>query len=120
MNIALIILVALITITTQLILKFAIGKLAEVGVTSSNTIDFIWGAISSPYIWGAVLLQGTGFLLWLFVISRYKLGVAFAMSGAFFYVFLALAAWYFFNETLGTRQWAGIIIISLGVWVLTK
>ena len=35
---------------------------------------------------------------WVVVVSRVKLGVAFSMSGAFFYILLALLSWWFYDE----------------------
>lgn len=50
--------------------------------------------VASPKFWGAVVIQGVGFLVWIAVVSRVKLGPAFATSGALFYILLAVASWY--------------------------
>jgi drug/metabolite transporter (DMT)-like permease len=49
------------------------------------------------------------------VVTREKLGVAVAFTGASFYVLMALSAWYFYGETLSALQGVGIGLIVLGV-----
>jgi multidrug transporter EmrE-like cation transporter len=82
-------------------------------------VDFILAAISSPYVLTAILLQGIGFMLWIFVLSKMKLGLAFATSGAFFYILIALSSWYLYGEELSIPQWVGLALISLGVILIS-
>ena len=72
-------------------------------------------AVLSPSIIAAVVIQGVGFLVWVVVVSRMKLGVAFAISGAFFYLFIAVASWLIYDEKLSFLQWGGLAMISVGV-----
>ncbi len=71
-------------------------------------------AVLSPSIIGAVAIQGVGFLVWVVVVSRMKLGIAFAISGAFFYLFIALSSWLIYGEKLSVLQWGGLAMISCG------
>jgi multidrug transporter EmrE-like cation transporter len=58
-------------------------------------------------------------LTWFLVVTREKLGIAVAFSGASFYIFMALSAWYFYDETLTILQCAGIGLIILGLVCVT-
>jgi drug/metabolite transporter (DMT)-like permease len=64
---------------------------------------------------GAFFLQGIIALFWVYVLSRTKLIYLFTMSGAFFYILLALTSWIVLGEKLSLIQWLGVFMISFGV-----
>ncbi len=113
----LVLVTTLCTIGGQLILKRAMVTLRP--LQSQGIIEFLIGAAVSPLVWAALVLQILGYVAWMFVISREKLSVAFALSGSTFYLLMALASWYFFHERLGTAQWLGLALISVGVVLVT-
>lgn len=76
---------------------------------------FLLEAAQSPWIYASVAVQGFGYILWMVVVSRVKLGVATASTSAGFYVLAAIAAWAIYGETLGYAQWVGIGLVTLGV-----
>jgi drug/metabolite transporter (DMT)-like permease len=110
----LVVIVTLCTIFSQLILKRGVGQLVEV-LKEAGRIEFIMSAATSPYVIAALSLQGAGYVVWLFVLTQERLSVAFAMSGSFFYILMAAASWFFYDERLSLGQWAGLFIISIGV-----
>ncbi len=102
------------TLGSQLLIKRAVLDLAT-RAPGLKGFDWMLAAVTSPPVIAAVALQGLGFLVWVVVVSRVKLGVAFAMSGASFYILLAAASWWFYGERLAPGQWLGLILISTGV-----
>ena len=76
---------------------------------------YVVSAIQSPWVLASIVLQATSYFVWLVVLSRMKLAVAVALSGAFFYVLMGIAAWQLFGESLGARQWLGIGFVAIGV-----
>lgn len=113
----LVLLTTLCTIGGQLILKRAVTDLKP--LMAQGPIEFLWGAALSPMVYAALALQVLGYVSWMFVISREKLSVAFALSGSTFYLLMAAASWYFFGERLGQAQWLGLVLISVGVVLVT-
>lgn len=105
------------TIAGQLILKRAVTELKP--LLQAGPVDFLIGAALSPLVIAALSLQVLGYVAWLFVLSKEKLSVAFALSGSSFYLLMAVASWYFFGERLGTAQWLGLVLISVGVVLIT-
>lgn len=101
------------TIIGQLILKRAIGELRY--LQSHGVLEFVLGAAMSPLVWAALTMQILGYVVWFYVISREKLSVAFALSGAMAYLLMAFASWLVYNERLGGLQWLGLVLISVGV-----
>lgn len=113
-SVLLIFLVSLATLGSQLLLKKGVGGLAASGPPGAN-LPFLVRAFLSPYVISALVLQAMGYIIWIMVISRVKLGYAFAVSGGFFYILLAAAGWLLFNEALSFLQWLGILLITTGV-----
>lgn len=114
----LILVTVLCTIGGQLILKQAVDGLKP--LLASGPLDFLIGAAMSPLVISALFLQVLGYVSWLFVLSREKLSIAFALSGSTLYILTALASWYFYNERLTVPQWLGFFLISAGVALVTS
>lgn len=114
----LILITTLSTIGAQLMLKQGLGPLSV--MANTNKLGFLGQAVATPWVWAALVLQVFGYLVWFFVISQEKLGVAFAVSGAFFYMIMAFMAWLLFGEQLSTVQWAGLGLIATGVVALAR
>ena len=110
----LLILVSINTTASQLLLKKGVTQLGGVR-TLTDLPRFIILAVTSPWIMLSVCLQIAGYLMWFLVVTREKLGIAVAFTGASFYIFMALSAWFFYGETLTALQTTGIALIVLGV-----
>jgi len=113
-NIVFISIIAFGTITAQIILKKGLLLLGGVQFSSGVMVE-IFRITHSPYVMGAFVLQGIIALFWIYVLSRTQLVYLFTMSGAFFYILLALASWIVLDERLSLIQWLGVFMISLGV-----
>jgi drug/metabolite transporter (DMT)-like permease len=101
------------TIVSQLLLKK--GIIINSNILPIKTIQSLIKILISPFVLGAIFLQIIGYIVWIFVISRMKLGLAFAISGSFFYILLALASWVLYKEKLSSIQWIGLVLITSGV-----
>jgi len=118
MSVYLLILIAtLCTLGGQLILKPAVLGLKS--LLQAGPIEFLIGAATSPQVIAALGLQVLGYVAWLFVLSKEKLSIAFALSGASFYILMAFASWLFYGERLSAAQWLGLLMISVGVILVT-
>lgn len=113
--------IAFVTITTlggQLLIKDAVVGIAA-RTPMPTGLDWVAAVLQSPKIWLSIGVQALGFLAWVGVLSRMKLGPAFAMWGAFFYLLLALAGWWLHGEKLAPVQWLGIVFVSAGVLMMS-
>ena len=114
MNIALMSVIAFGTITAQILLKKGLLSLGKLDFSSGIRVEVL-RIFHSPYVVGALLLQGIIVFLWIYVLSRTQLVHLFTITGAFVYILLALVSWIILGETLTSVQWIGVILISLGV-----
>lgn len=113
-NIFFVLIIAFGTINAQLILKKGLILLGGIDFSSGVMVEIL-RLMHSPYVMGAFFLQGIIALFWVYVLSRTKLIYLFTMSGAFFYILLALTSWIVLGEKLSLVQWLGVFMISFGV-----
>jgi len=107
------------TVASQLLLKQAMKAIPAPGAIS-DLGGFFFHAALSPWVYASLLMQIAGYLVWLIVVSKEQLGVAFATSGAFFYLLVGLSAWLIHGERLSLPQWTGIGLITLGVVLVSR
>jgi drug/metabolite transporter (DMT)-like permease len=102
------------SVISQLVLR---RGLQELGSPSSlyGLPRFLGHAALSYWIYASVALQILSYVMWMLIVSREKLGVATATVGAGFYTLMALSAWIIYGETLSPMQWAGIVLVTVGV-----
>jgi len=110
----LIIAVTVNAVVGQLLLKHALAGLGGIAAFA-NFPKFVLDAAKSPWIYTSLAIQVFGYVLWMILISRVKLGVATASVGAGFYVLMAVCSWGVFGESLTYVQWLGIGFITIGV-----
>ena len=106
------------TLGSQLLIKHAVTQLAT-RTPSLAGMHWLLAALLSPAVIAAIAIQGIGFIVWVVVVSRVKLGVAFAISGGLFYILMAVVTWLLYGERLSFGQWAGLALISCGVLMVS-
>lgn len=98
----------------QLMLKMAsMGAKEETGLTA-----FYFALLKTPYVWLGGLSYGLSFLIWMKVLAEFDLSFARPFVGLS-YILVALLAWFFLNEKITPARWAGILLITAGLVVLS-
>jgi small multidrug resistance pump len=72
----------------------------------------------TPYVIGGILLYGTSFLLYMYLISKFDLGYIIPLTTAFVYVCIFLASFLLFNEVFTVIKITGIVFIVAGLILL--
>jgi len=106
----LVILVSLFTCVGQLCQKQA-AQTWEQAADRRLSITLRWLAL-------AVIFLGLGMLIWLNVLQRLPLSVAYPMLSLNF-VLVTLAARWLFNEPTTLRHWCGVFSIMLGILLMS-
>ena len=78
----------------------------------------IWAAALYPPMWVAVSLLAGHFFLWLRVLAVLDLSVAVPLT-ACNYIFNALLVQWRLGESVSSRTWAGTLLITLGVLLVS-
>lgn len=100
-------------VTGQVLWKIAVNPIHQWNVST-----FVSLALSPYFLGGAVLyVIATG--LWLIILSKLPLSIAYP-SQSISYVFGTILAYFFFHESVQPTQWVGIIVIIFGVYLIAK
>ena len=97
-------------------LFFKIGTLSTGihNVTIANVLEFASRVTSNPWLWIGVIFYLANFFLWIALLSRVDLSVAFPLS-SMTYIIVPLLAVVFLREHVHLVRWAGIFFIIIGV-----
>lgn len=74
--------------------------------------------LTGRWLASALVLLALGLLVWLIVLQRLPVGIAYPMLSINF-VLVTLCGRFFFNEPIGSRHWAGVILIMVGVILMS-
>ena len=120
-NILLIIIVASLTITSQIFLKKGLRMIG--GVRASNMQEIfstILRFLQNKFIILGVCVAAVTAFLWLAVISKIELTTAFPISGGIFYILLFLFSWFFLGETITLAKILGVAVIISGIYLIFR
>lgn len=95
----------------QLLWKTGMNKLDT--AKGESVVTLLW----SPHIWGGLVLYGIATVMWLYVLKKLPLSLAYPLQ-SLAYVLGMVAAVYLFHETVPLQRWIGAAIILIGVIVL--
>jgi multidrug transporter EmrE-like cation transporter len=109
MNYLLFVIQAVITTAGLLILRANLDGFTF-GSSITNLRDF------GPILFG-IFIYGLSFLMWLAILSRTKVSIAYPITIGLTLVFTLLGARIFLNETLGIQAAVGVILITIGVLI---
>ncbi|MBV4458376.1 EamA family transporter [Pseudomonas sp. COR58] len=96
-----------------------LGQVAQkYAVESWRGTDSSWAdKLRSPWLWLALSALGGGLLVWLLVLQRMDVGIAYPMLSLNF-VFITLIARFVFREPIDRRHWFGVLLVIGGVALL--
>ncbi|MFC6338697.1 EamA family transporter [Pseudomonas sp. CCM 7891] len=75
--------------------------------------------LRSPWLWSALACLGLGLLVWLLVLQRLEVSVAYPMLSLNF-VLVTLVARFVFHEPIDARHWLGVALVVAGVVLLGR
>lgn len=107
----------LFAVVGQLLLKSGMLVLGPLDFSFKNVLFLIVNIFKSIHILIGLFLYGFSLILWLFALSKLKLSLAYPAT-SLMYVFIILASWLIFKETINFYQILGIIIILVGLCFL--
>ncbi len=103
----------------QLLLKAGTNRIGHFDFSLGNALPIGWQLATNPYIFGGLSCYVISVVVWIMALSRVPVSIAYPML-SIGYVVNALAAWWLFGESLTTMRIAGIGIIIVGVYLVTK
>lgn len=100
---------------SQVFLKFGLNKISNVSFGYLVLVSIV----KSVYFWLTALTTVIAGVIWIFVLWKYDFSTAYPLI-SISYIFGLLAAVFIFNETVPMVRWAGVCVILLGIFLVTK
>jgi drug/metabolite transporter (DMT)-like permease len=108
----------LLTVTGQLLLKKGMINVGRVG-SVKEVVPTLIHAFLNPFVIGGISVYGFTTMIWLVILSRVKLSVAYPMI-SLGYVISIFFAWLFFKESVPKIRVIGAIVICIGVYLVAS
>ncbi|EKE01597.1 MAG: quaternary ammonium compound-resistance protein [uncultured bacterium] len=115
----LILLAVVFNTVAQLVFKIGMGQIGTFIFHWSNFIPIILKVIASPWIIIGIFIYVGSVGVWLMVLSRTQVSIAYPLS-SLAYVTSAIAAYYLLGEDLSIIRIVGIAVILLGVYMVAR
>jgi multidrug transporter EmrE-like cation transporter len=109
----------LLNAAAQLALKQGMRQIGEFEFALANALPIGWQVGTNPFVALGILFYVVSVGIWILVLSRVEVSLAYPML-SIGYVVNALAAWWLFGESLTPTRIAGIAVICFGVWLLSR
>lgn len=118
-NFLLILLGVVLNAVAQLLLKAGTNALGNLNISRVEILPTVLRTTLEPYILGGLACYVFSLAIWILVLSKVEVSVAYPML-SIGYIINAIAAWYLFGEIISAQKMAGITIIILGVYFIAR
>ena len=102
----------------QITLKLGMTAVGRIG-TGTDVGDTARRIVTSPLVMLGLCLYGLGAIIWLVVLSRVSLSLAYPLLGLT-YVVVTIAAYALLGENVSLLRWLGVLLVSIGVAVIAQ
>ena len=109
----------LLSVTGQILLKQGMNQVGQIEGAFSQIVSKIFQALSNPFVIGGIGVYGSTTLIWLVILSRIKLSVAYPMI-SLGYVITIMFSWLLFKEDVPKLRVLGGLVICIGVYLVSK
>jgi len=103
----------------ELFFKQGVSATGTDHVALQNCLIFFTKLVGQPTLWFGVLAYALNFILWLAVLSRIDLSVAFPIGNAT-YIIIPFLSMIVLHEKITLLRWIGIACIIIGVTLISR
>jgi len=115
----LILLGVLLNAFAQIALKQGMRTIGHFAFSFENILPVGSRVFVNPYVLAGLFAYVVSVVVWLMALSRVEVSYAYPLLSVG-YIVAAFAGQVFFQEALTPVRWAGILIICLGVFLITR
>lgn len=118
--ILLVLLTCAVSVGGQICLKLSMNAVGGVTVERlASPLALVGQLFARPVFWIGMMLYVLALALWLVVLSRFDLSLAYPLL-SLNYVLLVLAGWLIFREPLTMSKVLGTVVICLGIGIIAR
>ena len=103
----------------QLLLKAGTNAVGHFEFSRDNIWPVGWQLATEPHIMGGLAFYVISVVVWIMALSRVEVSIAYPML-SIGYVVNAMAAWWLFGEAVSLTRLAGIGVIIVGVYIVSR
>lgn len=103
----------------QLLLKAGTNAVGHFEFSRDNILPVGWQLATEPHIMGGLAFYVVSVVVWIMALSRVEVSIAYPML-SIGYVVNAMAAWWLFGEAVSLTRLAGIGVIIVGVYIVSR
>jgi multidrug transporter EmrE-like cation transporter len=103
----------------QLLLKAGTNAVGHFEFSRDNILPVGWQLATEPHIMGGLSFYVISVVVWIMALSRVEVSIAYPML-SIGYVVNAMAAWWLFGEAVSLTRLAGIGVIIVGVYIVSR
>ncbi len=108
----------LLTVIGQILLKQGVSEVGRIN-SFRELFPKLTQVIFNPFVLGGISIYGFTTFVWLVILSRVKLSIAYPML-SLGYVLTIPFSWLFFKESIPRVRIIGAIIICIGVYLVAQ
>ena len=108
----------ILSVLGQILLKQGMNQVGEISGSFQQMAPKLIQALMNPFVIGGIGVYGSTTLIWLVVLSRIKLSVAYPMI-SLGYIFSILFSWLLFKEDVPKIRVLGAFVICIGVYLVS-
>ena len=102
----------------QVLLKLGVNQVGTFSAKGmEEALQIAFSVIKNPYIIGACTLMTSSFILWMAILSWFKLSLALPLT-AITYIIVAVLSYFMLDEKLALLNYFGIVLVTAGVFLL--
>jgi multidrug transporter EmrE-like cation transporter len=116
-TVSLVLAAVLLNTAAQFVLKAGAQKLAQLG--SPDWLQLLMAAALSPHILGGLTMYVASFAVWIAVLAKLDVSVAYPML-SLGYVLAAVVAYFWLGEAFTLNKAVGITLVVAGVYFLAR
>jgi multidrug transporter EmrE-like cation transporter len=103
----------------QLALKIGVSSATAKRANAHDAFAFLLGVAQAPGVWLGLMIYGASVALWLWVLSRIDLSVAYPFVGLSFLITMGLGAT-MLHESVTPVRLAGTLLIAVGCVLVAR
>lgn len=103
----------------QITLKIGANKIGQFNLAKETVLSDAAHILKTPEILMGLILFGASFLLWIKVLTRSELSLAYPMASLGYINVVAVSSW-LFGESITQNKIVGILFIMIGIVILHK
>jgi len=109
----------LLAVFGQLLLKIGMLRIGRFSISISNVVQQYARILLNPFVIAGIVGFGLSMLVWLYVLSRLELSIAYPFV-ALNYVLILFASHFFLKEAITPLKIMGVAVIMAGVYLISR